>query len=53
MIDSHNWATYNNPGPGRGAGGGSRAKAGYETMHRAHQHTARHWCGGHRPVQTA
>ena len=21
MIDSHNWATYSNPGPGRGAGG--------------------------------
>ena len=28
MIDSHNWATYNNPGPGRGAGGRWRGLAG-------------------------
>ena len=28
MIDSHNWATYSNPGPGRGAGGRWRGLAG-------------------------
>ena len=28
MIDSHNWATYNNPGPGRGAGGWRQGQGG-------------------------
>ncbi len=28
MIDSHNWATYSNPGPGRGAGGRRQGLAG-------------------------
>ena len=27
MIDSHNWAAYSNPGPGRGAGGWRRGLA--------------------------
>ena len=28
MIDSHNWATYSNPGPSRGAGGRRQGLAG-------------------------
>ena len=28
MIDSHNWATYSNPGPGRGAGGRRQGQGG-------------------------
>ena len=28
MIDSHNWAAYSNPGPGRGAGGRRQGLAG-------------------------
>ena len=28
MIDSHNWTTYNNPGPGRGAGGRRQGQGG-------------------------